>query len=113
MNLILFDDPAIRANLLPFTFTRPTAKIRVGILTIDEKWERLLNARASFKTEPYLQQKFKMISTADNLLVNGAVCPDEKLVSAIKSLEPGKFLIKDSTLLASRRPIGEDRKSVV
>jgi UDP-N-acetylglucosamine diphosphorylase/glucosamine-1-phosphate N-acetyltransferase len=107
MNLILFDDPAIRTDLLPFTFTRPTAKIRVGILTIDEKWERHLNIQASFKTESYLQHKFKMISTGDNLLINGAVCPDEKLISAIKSLEPGKFLIKDTTLLASRRPVGD------
>jgi len=111
MNLILFDDPAIRTDLLPFTFTRPTAKIRVGILTIDEKWERWLNATASFKTESYLQKKFKMISSGDNLLINGAVCPDEKLVSIIQSLSAGKFLIKDSVLLAARKPVAEMNNS--
>jgi len=107
MNLILFDDPAIRTDLLPFTFTRPVAKIRVGILTIAEKWERWLNASASFKTETYLQQKFKMISSGDNLLINGAVCPDEKLVAAVRSLPGGKFLIKDSLLIAARKPAPE------
>ena len=40
MNYILFDG-TVRNALLPFTFTRPVADIRVGILTIREKWERL------------------------------------------------------------------------
>lgn len=107
MNLILFDDPAIRTDLLPFTFTRPVAKIRVGILTIAEKWERWLNASASFKTETYLQQKFKMVSSGDNLLINGGVCPDDYLVAAVKSLPAGKFLVKDSLLIAARKPAPE------
>ncbi|MDZ7649825.1 MAG: putative sugar nucleotidyl transferase [Cytophagales bacterium] len=42
MNLILFDNPTIRQNLLPFTFTRPGTGIRGGILTIAEKWENIL-----------------------------------------------------------------------
>ena len=94
MNVILFDDPLIRLNLLPFTFTRPTSKIRIGILTIAEKWEKWLNTAVSFKTEEYLQTKFPVKSAVDNVLINGAVCPDEKLVAAIKSLPIGNFLIK-------------------
>ena len=39
MNYILFDG-SVRNQLLPFTFTRPVADIRVGILTIREKWEK-------------------------------------------------------------------------
>ena len=70
MNLILFDDPTIQQDLLPFTFTRPTAKIRVGILTIDEKWERWLNTKPSFQTVDYLQKKFPLITTGDDLLIN-------------------------------------------
>ena len=41
MNYILFDG-TVRNALLPFTFTRPVADIRVGILTIREKWEKHL-----------------------------------------------------------------------
>lgn len=104
MNLILFDDPLIRLNLLPFTFTRPTAGIRVGILTIAEKWEKRLNVRAYYKTETYLQEKFPVHSTGENLLINGAVCPDDKLVSAIKTLPAGCFLVKDRVLLAACKP---------
>ncbi|HEY5750985.1 MAG TPA: putative sugar nucleotidyl transferase, partial [Chryseolinea sp.] len=61
MNLILFDDPSIRIELLPFTFTRPIGALRVGILTIAEKWEKYLGTTASFKTEPYLQKKYPAV----------------------------------------------------
>jgi UDP-N-acetylglucosamine diphosphorylase/glucosamine-1-phosphate N-acetyltransferase len=107
MNVILFDDPLIRLNLLPFTFTRPTSKIRIGILTIAEKWEKWLNTTVSFKTEEYLQAKFQVKSTVDNLLINGAVCPDDKLVAAIKSLPVGSFLIKGNLLVAANQPSAE------
>jgi UDP-N-acetylglucosamine diphosphorylase/glucosamine-1-phosphate N-acetyltransferase len=76
----------------------------VGILTIDEKWERWLKTKASFQTVDYLQKKYPLISTDDNLLINGAVCPDEKLTAAIQSLESGKFLIKDTVLIAAKNP---------
>jgi UDP-N-acetylglucosamine diphosphorylase/glucosamine-1-phosphate N-acetyltransferase len=104
MNVILFDDPAIRTELLPFTYTRPVGKIRVGILTIEEKWNKWLGAPISFQTEPYLQKKFPAVSTSDNLLINGALCPDEKIVATINGLAPGKFLVKNNVLLAARKP---------
>jgi UDP-N-acetylglucosamine diphosphorylase/glucosamine-1-phosphate N-acetyltransferase len=104
MNLILFDDPLIRLNLLPFTFTRPTSKIRVGILTIAEKWEKWLSVKAYFKTEEYLQKKFLLHSTEQNLLVNGAVCPDQKLVDTVRTLTPGYFLVKGALLIATCKP---------
>src|SRR5687768_14472274 len=104
MNLILFDDPLIRLGLLPFTFTRPTSKVRVGILTIAEKWEKWFSTKASFKTEAYLQRKYPVKSTDDNILINGAVCPDQKLVDHIKSLPAGYFLVKGAVLIAAYRP---------
>ncbi len=53
MSCILYDDSVVRTNLLPFTFTRPVCEIRVGVLTIREKWERITgvkfhNPRISF-----------------------------------------------------------------
>lgn len=104
MNVILFDDPLIRQDLLPFTFTRPVAKIRVGILTIDEKWEKWLGIKPSFKTEEYLAKKFPVVSTTDNYLINGAICPDQKLVDYIKTIPPGYFLVKGKLLIAARQP---------
>lgn len=100
MNLVLFDDPATRVNLLPFTYTRPISKIRVGILTISEKWEKRLGTPASFLTESYLQKKFPAQAATDNLFIHAAWCPDDNAVSHINALKQGEVLVHDSTILA-------------
>ena len=110
MNVILFDDPTLRRALLPFTFTRPASLIRVGILTIAEKWEKRFGAEVSFKTDDYLQKKYPTVSTLDNLLINGAICPDDTLVDTVKALPDGYYLVKGTLLMAARNP--EDEMTV-
>lgn len=107
MNLILFDHPTIRQNLLPFTFTRPVATIRTGILTIAEKWEKRLNLNASFFTEPYLSKKYPIHHTADNLWINGALCPDAELTDLVLRLKTGDAISKNNIILAVRTPVAE------
>ena len=102
-NLILFDDPTIRKALLPFTFTRPVAGIRIGIQTLAEKWGDSLNQTPSFLTESYLQEKFPQTAATDNWYVNGAVCPTTALHDAIAALKTGTGLIMpDGFVLAVR-----------
>ncbi|MFK5981955.1 MAG: putative sugar nucleotidyl transferase, partial [Flavobacteriaceae bacterium] len=72
MNYILFDG-SVRNQLLPFTFTRPVADIRVGILTIHEKWEKHLGFAITTVTEDYLTEKFPMIEMEENVLINASV----------------------------------------
>lgn len=100
MNYILFDD-SNRENLLPLTFTRPIAEIRVGILTIKEKWEHYLNCKVSFLAEEYLSDKFPMAKAKENILIAGSICPNPALVEAICSLKPGETLISEDTMIAS------------
>ncbi len=102
MNIILFDDPSIRTALLPFTFTRPVAEIRVGILTLTEKWQKYLQGDFSFHTEEYLNKKYRFTPAKDNLWINGAVCPDASLIAAVKSLSLGEGLTKNSRVVAYR-----------
>lgn len=100
MNLILFDDTS-REHLLPLTFTRPQAEFRVGILTIREKWEKHLHVSASWICPAYLSKKYPVQMSADNLLISGALIPDEELVTAIQALKPGEGLIQSGNLLAA------------
>ena len=102
MNILLFDDPSIRTELLPLTFTRPTACIRIGIMTIAEKWIKRLGHNVSFLTEDYLAEKFPANAGSDNLFINGALCPDDDLVKAIQSLQPETRLTWNDMLLAQR-----------
>jgi UDP-N-acetylglucosamine diphosphorylase/glucosamine-1-phosphate N-acetyltransferase len=103
MHVLLFDDPAIRPHLLPFTFTRPVAALRCGILTLAEKWQRRLGApTVGYLTQPYLQAKFPAGEVAGPaLVVNGAVCPDELLVRQVQALDPGQGLYCDDVLVAA------------
>jgi UDP-N-acetylglucosamine diphosphorylase/glucosamine-1-phosphate N-acetyltransferase len=99
MNYILFDDSS-RNNLLPLTFTRPIAEIRIGILTIREKWEKMLNAQTSTLTEPYLSNKFPLLKGEINTLINASVLPTQELVNKILSLKPNQFIISGETIIA-------------
>ena len=99
MHIALFDQEDIRQNLLPFTFTRPVAEIRVGILKISEKWEKY-GFEVGFKTQDYLQKKFG--DSEASLEVNGALCPSESLAEAVKALNPGEALVSANDLLAKR-----------
>jgi UDP-N-acetylglucosamine diphosphorylase/glucosamine-1-phosphate N-acetyltransferase len=99
MNYILFDDKN-RINLLPFTFTRPVADIRIGILTIREKWELLLKEKTSTKTENYLSRKFPLKQDVKNIWINGAVCPNEQLIMEIKDLKLNQVLLLSDVIIA-------------
>lgn len=99
MNYILFDDYSWD-NLLPLTFTRPTSEIRVGILTIKEKWEKYLNATCSYITADYLSDKFPLKQDQYNILINGSVLPNDELFNEIGALKPGQTLVNGNDILA-------------
>lgn len=107
--ILLFDDPAIRGSLLPFTFTRPVADIRVGILKISEKWQKYTDAQVSFLTQDYLQKKFPR-SQGPALAINGAWLPELDSLEILKKLEPNQALYWGKTLLATF--IGETEKNL-
>jgi len=99
MNYILFDSFG-RDSLMPLVCTRPVADIRVGILTIREKWEILLKSTTSSLTQPHLSKKFPLKKEKDNLLINGSVFPTLELVARIGKLKSGEILVKDDIILA-------------
>jgi len=99
MNFILFDD-ARRNYFLPLTFLRPISDIRLGILTIREKWDMMLDTRTSTLTEEYLNVKFPLIKKDENILINGAVCPTIELIEQIKALKPLQALVHNDTIVA-------------
>jgi UDP-N-acetylglucosamine diphosphorylase/glucosamine-1-phosphate N-acetyltransferase len=101
MAIILFDDNA-HQTLLPLTFTRPVADLRIGILTIAEKWAKHLKQQTSFHTQPWLQKKFPLKIEQDNIFIYGGVCPDEYLTEAIDRLQNGEALKYGDQLLAVR-----------
>ena len=100
-NLILFDDEAW-TGLLPLTWLRPVAELRLGILTMRERWERLLDGVGSQMTQDYLAGGFPLHVAEDNFFVNGSVLPTDELVEAILALERGHAITYRDELLAAR-----------
>lgn len=99
MNTILFDGTD-RDYLLPFVYTRPVAEIRVGILSLREKWNRALKKETSTLTEDYLSTKWPLCLADKNLFINPAFLPLPSLVTQINRLQVGEKLICDHTTIA-------------
>ncbi|WGK64163.1 GlmU family protein [Croceiramulus getboli] len=91
MNYILFDGPH-RDALLPFTFTRPVADLRIGLLTLREKWEKHLGSTTSTLTEDYLEAKYPMVELEENVMIHASFVPTPQLVEQVKALQPNQAI---------------------
>ena len=99
MNYILFDGET-RNSLLPFTYTRPVAEIRIGILTLREKWEKHLGLTTTTITEEYLEAKYPMVEMEENIMINASFLPTKELVAQIKNLKANEAIFKGDDVIA-------------
>lgn len=99
MNYILFDGN-VRNQLLPFTYTKPVAELRVGILTLREKWEFMLGSTTSTVTETYLSEKWPMVELEENVMINASYLPSEVLVDQIGALSDKQALFDGEEIIA-------------
>lgn len=101
-NIILFDDEDSRKLFLPLTYTRPIGELRMGILSIREKWEKWLNGKLSYITQDYLTEKFPIQIADDNYIINSTFLPNKQLSSIIKTLNQNEALLQNGELVATR-----------
>jgi len=93
-SVVLFDDYEARNHLLPLVSTRPVSNLRVGILTLDQKWSLLLQANVSYKTVSHLSTKFSMgDSNEEVLVINSSFLPTDNLIAALKNLKVNQQLL--------------------
>jgi len=102
MNIVLFDTPQAREALQPFSYTRALAKMRIGIATVEEKWQHYLGSPCSFLTAAYLREKFPLVATQDNWCINSTVCPNKALAASIQQLDCHQKLVQGNTCIAVR-----------
>lgn len=99
MNYILFDG-TVRNALLPLTYTKPVAEIRIGILTIREKWEKHLGFTTTTLTEDYLEEKYPMVEMEQNIMINASFLPTTLLVEKIKDLKENEAIFSEDEVIA-------------
>lgn len=116
ISIVLFDNFEERANLLPLVATRPIGNLRIGALTINQKWKVLSSQDVSYLTVDYLQEKFPCNPLQPVIiLVNACILPTKDLLETFLNLEfncnlvdeQGKWLavkvMKEDFLLLQQR----------
>lgn len=99
MAIVLFDTHN-RENFFPFTATKAIAAMRFGILTIQERWEMLLNDSVFIQTEKYLQNLYTTIPTVEQIWIDASVIPTTQLIQQIQSLQPFEAIVDEVGLIA-------------
>lgn len=85
-------------TLYPFTLTRQIQDIRLGILTIREKWEKNLGLPSFDKWEDDYKDLNRSIRIDKNIgddvyfMIHGDILPSSKLVKAVRKLKNGEFI---------------------
>lgn len=105
MNLVFFEEN--KKTFLPLVFTKPLAKIRVGILTIEEKWSLLFNKKdtsISYITETYLSKKYAPFNTdEETIFINSQFFPTQELITFITNeLNTDEALVINETLVVAK-----------
>ena len=103
MQLIFFEDKG-HHNFHPLTLTRPFDDLRLGLLTIREKWQHELNTTALFrKTRQYLKSIYSNNSPescSGCLWVNPRFLPKRELIEAIGELDINEGLLYKDQVVA-------------
>lgn len=102
MNAIFIEDQSFE-NLLPLTFTKPVCELRIGILTIREKWRLLAkDLEFSYLTKDYLSEKYSLKTGDINLIISSSLIPEKAIVTAILALEKDECLEKNGRFIACK-----------
>jgi len=99
MNIILFDG-IYHKNLLPLTYTRPVCELRIGIMTIKEKWEHFIENPIQVKTQDYLSKKFGSPTEENSIGINGSILPSDDLMSSLLELKNKQILTSKGKIIA-------------
>ena len=104
LSIVLFDDFKERERLLPLVATRPVGNLRLGALTINQKWELLTAGDVSYMTAAYLQDKFPLNPVhATVVVVNACLVPSRELLNTLIELESECNLVdQDGNWLATK-----------
>ncbi len=98
MQVCFFEDDQVK-YFYPLALSRPIDDLRLGILTIREKWIRRLKLNSWIRTERvpvnYVFPTGNLESKDDVYWINSRLLPDQSLIEEIKSLGVSEGLVLD------------------
>jgi len=99
MQIVLFEDH-LWSRFLPLVYTRPVGELRMGMMTMAQRYARSMNTEVVHDTRLPLQALFPIASAQMQLHVNARLFPTASFLNEIKSMAPGDVLKKDDIVLA-------------
>lgn len=117
MKIIFATHENAHRQLLPLTYTRPIADLRLGILTIGEKWCKYLQAENhGYITNPYLSKKYQpIVADEQTIWIVDGIIPNFNLLEVIQSLSSGQALAKNGAIVIAKgeeNPLGEQHYDI-
>lgn len=102
---ILFDLPLFHEQLKPFTLSRPVADIRMGILTMREKWEHYLLQKVEILSQSYFSLPPISACSDETVFINAALIPTAELLQAVSTLSSNQAIFCNDTIVAAKGKI--------
>lgn len=107
--IITFFEDKFLKNFYPLTLTRPIYDLRVGILTLSEKWIQELGFNSETEPTGLQRENLKRLFSEPPTLdppgtcywINPRVFPDKAVAHQVKSLSVNSVLIDGQTLIAA------------
>jgi UDP-N-acetylglucosamine diphosphorylase/glucosamine-1-phosphate N-acetyltransferase len=113
---ILLDATRAHRKFLPLTFACPIGALRVGMLTLQSKWEHYSGLPVSHLAPQYLQEVFAPGKAEDYLICDATLLPDASLVKFLLQLPPESTCVDThGQILAAHtsRPLTSPKKTVI
>ena len=99
MAVVLFDNDK-RSSLYPFTYTKAVAGLFYGMMSVQNRWQLLMQSEVLIETVPYLQALYGDVPDDIHTWINAALLPDDSLIDHIKKLKEGDVLEDGSGIIA-------------
>ena len=100
MSIVLFDDH-LRSVFLPLVYTKPVGRLRMGIMTMDQRWKEATGQEVRFKSEDYIETLFALPQGGE-IWVNARLFPTAEILQAFHDLKEGEAWQYQDELLMHR-----------
>ncbi len=105
LQIVLYDDRLMRNKLFPIVCDKSIATLRVGLFSIQEKWEHLVQEKPALLVPQFLQEKYvpqKTTYSSDAIFVNSVILPNEKLLADFLSLKNNEVIVYNDVCVARK-----------
>ncbi len=99
MQIVLFEDQ-LSSYFLPLVYTRPVGDLRMGMMTMAERYARIFNTEAVHETRVHLRPFFSGPSAQKQLHINARLFPTPSLIAELRSMQVGDVLHHNAHVLA-------------